>query len=98
MVEERCDLSALDQVNGFQSDCFLYFAYQAEKETLARRMREMLHQCYKFGFEVLNPNVYNQCLLFVPQYHKELDKLITGESSKRVLAQGVIQFSMQWMR
>jgi phage-related minor tail protein len=67
MVEDRCDLSALDQVNGFQSDCFLNFPYQAEKETLARRMREMLHQCYKFGFEVLE-------------------------------AQGVMQFSMQWMR
>jgi len=67
MVEERCDMSALDQ---------------AEKETLARRMREMLHQCYKFGFE----------------YHKELDKLITGENSRQVQAQGVIQFSTQWMR
>ena len=55
MVEERCDMSALDQVFGFQFNYFLYFPYQTEKETLARRVREMLHQCYKFGFEVLDP-------------------------------------------
>ena len=54
MVEERCDMSALDQVHGFQLNYLLYFHWQAEKDTLARRMREMLHQCYKFGFEVLD--------------------------------------------
>ena len=36
-VEEKCDSDNLDQY---------------DKEALSRRMREILHQCYKFGFEV----------------------------------------------
>ena len=37
------------------------FLHQADKETLTRRIREILHQCYKFGFEVL----FLICFLFL---------------------------------
>jgi len=67
MVEDNCDLSALNQY---------------DKEALSRRMREILHLFYKFGFE----------------YHRELDRMMTGEWCRRLLAQGVIQFSIQWIR
>jgi len=69
-VEEKCDTSSLESLE------------PGDRDTLVRRMREILQQCYKFGFE----------------YHKELDRLITGEGSRRDLASGTIQFSMQWMR
>ena len=42
-VEEKCDSDNLDQY---------------DKEALSRRMREILHQCYKFGFEVLSFSLY----------------------------------------
>ena len=61
-------------------------------------MREILHQCYKFGFEVKLSKVDLRKLPFIVQFHKELDRLITGEGSRGLLAQGIIQFSMQWMR
>ena len=32
------------------------------------------------------------------QYHRELDRMMTGEWCRRLLAQGVIQFSIQWIR
>ncbi|XP_023342644.1 mitogen-activated protein kinase kinase kinase 4 isoform X2 [Eurytemora carolleeae] len=69
-VEEKCDTSSLESLEPM------------DRDTLVRRMREILQQCYKFGFE----------------YHKELDRLITGDNSRRDLAVGTIQFSMQWMR
>ncbi len=53
----------------------------ADKEALTRRTREILHQCYKFSFE----------------YHKDLDRLVTGQGSQRSLARGVIAFARQWM-
>ena len=45
-------------------------------------MKEILLQCYKFGFE----------------YHKELDRLITGKGSRQLFCSGVISFSKQWMK
>ena len=67
MVEEKCDSSGLEPY---------------DKEALSRRMREILHLCYKFGFE----------------FHRDLDKLTTGRSSRAELATGTINFSQQWMR
>lgn len=32
------------------------------------------------------------------QYHKELDRLVTGASSRKALALGIMDFSKQWMR
>ena len=73
--------------------------YQTDRETLTRRIREILHQCYKFGFEV--GFFYLFWLYAQPclpkwtvaswqkfkndwrkyfQFHKELDRLITGRS------------------
>ena len=40
MVEEKCDVSGMGELD------------QQDKEALNRRTREILHQCYKFGFEV----------------------------------------------
>ena len=56
--------------------------HQYDKEALSRRMKEILLQCYKFGFE----------------YHKELDRLITGKQSRQLFCSGVISFSTQWMK
>ena len=53
-----------------------------DKEALSRRTREILHQCYKFGFE----------------YHKELDRLVTGQGARASLAIGVMNFAKQWMK
>ncbi|XP_059082749.1 mitogen-activated protein kinase kinase kinase 4-like isoform X4 [Tigriopus californicus] len=69
MVEEKCDVTGMGELE------------PADKEALSRRTREILHQCYKFGFE----------------YHKELDRLVTGQSSRTALSKGVISFSRQWM-
>ncbi len=52
-----------------------------DRDALSRRTREILHQCYKFGFE----------------YHKELDRLVTGQRLRAALAKGVVQFAVQWM-
>ncbi len=68
-VEEKCDVSGMGELD------------QADKEALSRRTREILHQCYKFGFE----------------YHKELDRLVTGQKSRASLSRGVIAFAKQWM-
>lgn len=40
MVEDKCDVSGMGELDS------------ADKEALSRRTREILHQCYKFGFEV----------------------------------------------
>lgn len=40
MVEEKCDVTGMGELE------------PADKEALSRRTREILHQCYKFGFEV----------------------------------------------
>ena len=45
-IEGKCDVSGMGDLD------------PADKDALARRTREILHQCYKFGFE----------------YHKELDR------------------------
>ena len=47
LIEEKCDVSGMA--------CDLD---PADRDALRRRTREILHQCYKFGFE----------------YHKELDR------------------------
>ncbi len=39
-VEEKCDVSSMGELEA------------ADREALSRRTREILHQCYKFGFEV----------------------------------------------
>ena len=39
-VEEKCDVSGMGELDA------------ADREALSRRTREILHQCYKFGFEV----------------------------------------------
>eukprot|EP00095_Tigriopus_kingsejongensis_P011134 maker-scaffold1161_size58349-snap-gene-0.7 protein:Tk11134 transcript:maker-scaffold1161_size58349-snap-gene-0.7-mRNA-1 annotation:"hypothetical protein CAPTEDRAFT_214311" len=70
MVEEKCDVTGMGELDF------------ADREALSRRTREILHQCYKFGFE----------------YHKELDRLVTGQSQRNSLAQGVLSFSKQWMK
>lgn len=50
-MEEKCDVSGMGELDA------------PDREALSRRTREILHQCYKFGFE----------------YHKELDRLVTGQ-------------------
>ena len=52
-----------------------------DKEALSRRTREILHTCHKFGFE----------------YHNQLDKLVTGQGSRKQLSRGIISFAKQWM-
>ena len=44
MVEEKCDVSGM----GIDLE-------SSDREALSRRTREILHQCYKFGFEVRTP-------------------------------------------
>ena len=43
---------------------------QTDRETLTRRIREILHQCYKFGFEVVF------FLFFAYKFHKCLILLV----------------------
>ncbi len=69
-MEEKCDVSGMGELEA------------ADREALSRRTREILHQCYKFGFE----------------YHRELDRLVTGAGSRAALARGVASFARQWMR
>ena len=80
----------------------IFLLLQYDKEALSRRMKEILHQCYKFGFEVSHNRDRDQTgLLILPetfQYHKELDRLMTGWNYRQDLASGVINFSMQWMK
>lgn len=54
-VEEKCDVSGMGELDS------------GDKEALSRRTREILHQCYKFGFEV---STVHKCLL--PSYTMEL--------------------------
>lgn len=40
-------------------------------------------------------------VLFSPslfQYHKEIDRLVTGAGSRRLLSLGIMEFSRQWMK
>ncbi|XP_046391955.1 mitogen-activated protein kinase kinase kinase 4 isoform X2 [Ischnura elegans] len=55
-IEERCAMEYLVDLE----DC--------EKLSIIHRSREILHQCYKFGFE----------------YHKELSRLMTGEARTKL--------------
>ncbi|CAB4056133.1 MAP3K4 [Lepeophtheirus salmonis] len=70
MVEEKCDVDGMVDLDS------------GDREVLSRRTREILHQCYKFGFE----------------YHKELDRFVTGEKARTCMVKGLIDFSKQWMR
>ncbi|XP_074644570.1 mitogen-activated protein kinase kinase kinase 4-like isoform X2 [Tubulanus polymorphus] len=51
-----------------------------ERASIHKLYTETLNQCYRFGFE----------------YHKEITRLVTGDSRQK-LAQGQISFAMQWM-
>ncbi|XP_064627504.1 mitogen-activated protein kinase kinase kinase 4-like [Lineus longissimus] len=52
-----------------------------ERISLFKLYTETLHQCYNFGFD----------------YHKEIQRLVTGDIRER-LSQGLLGFAGQWMK